>query len=72
MPVEMTQSERKAVLWLGEAWNAILECVADPQSRAEACAQIHQLQNLVLAQATIRSAPDLLRPPPPASPTSPL
>lgn len=53
-----------AVALLGEAWNAVLAAVADPQSRAEACTHIHQLQNLVLAQAAIRSAPDLLRQPP--------
>lgn len=59
----MTEAEINAVQALGHAWNAVLLAVPDAQSRVEACASIHQLQNLVLAQATIRNHPQLLRQP---------
>ena len=57
----LTDEERAAVEKLGEAWNAVLACVTDEQSRREACAGIHLVQNIVLAQPVIRSAPDFLR-----------
>lgn len=57
----MSDDERKAIVLLGQAWNALLACVSDPQSRQEACAAIHVAQNIVLAQPTIRSEPDFLR-----------
>lgn len=57
----MTPEEEAALRALAEAWNAMLLCVTDPQSRQEACAAIHVAQNIVLAQPTIRARPDLLR-----------
>lgn len=59
----MTNGERRAVELLAEAWNAILGCVHDSQSQREACASIHSLQHLVMAQATIRSDPHFFRAP---------
>lgn len=57
----MTDGEVAAIVALGEAWNAFLLCVEDEQARREACVAIHVVQNIVLAQPTIRSRPDILR-----------
>lgn len=57
----MTDDERTALVALAQAWNALLRAVPDARSRAEAAATMHQLQNLILAQPTIRANPDLLR-----------
>jgi hypothetical protein len=59
----MTDEERLAVRLLGEAWNAVLACVPDEQSRREACSAVHIVQNIVLAQATVRTEPGFLRQP---------
>ncbi len=67
----MNADESYAVAMVGHAWNALLKAVPDAASRAEACAAIHTLQNLVLAQATIRDHPHLLRQPLPLIPKGP-
>ena len=63
----MTDAEIRAVQLLGEAWNAVLDCVPDGQSQREACAAIHQVQHLVMAQSAIRANPDLFRSPLPST-----
>lgn len=60
---QLNEAERRAITLLAQAWNALLEAVPDAQQRREACADIHRLQHLVMAQPTIRSEPDFLRQP---------
>jgi len=52
----MTEAEKKAVLLLSEAWNALLECgVTGP----EPCAHLHALQHAVLARTAQRLHPEI-------------
>jgi len=54
----MNEAERKAVLLLGDAWNALLECgVTGP----EPCAHIHALQHAVMARTAQRLHPEIFR-----------
>ncbi|MBP2512241.1 MULTISPECIES: hypothetical protein [Sphingomonas] len=57
-PRSMTAAEKKAVLLLGDAWNALLECgVTGP----EPCAHIHALQHAVMARTAQRLHPEIFR-----------
>jgi len=54
----MTENEKRAVLLLADAWNAMVECgVAD----AESAAHIHALQHSVMACMARRSHPEIFR-----------
>ena len=54
----MTEAEKKAVLLLSEAWNALLECgVTGP----EPCAHLHALQHAVMARTAQRLHPEIFR-----------
>lgn len=64
--IELNADERRAVLLLGEAWNACVAALPLASDRQEACADIHRLQNRILAQPTLRSDPAFLRAPTPA------
>jgi hypothetical protein len=54
----MTEAEKKAVLLLGDAWNAMLACgVSGP----EPAAYIHALQHAVMARTAQRLHPEIFR-----------
>jgi hypothetical protein len=66
MTTEMlTDAEFQAVKDIARAWNAIIGITGDGQTRkadlAEACAHIHALHNMVLAQAAARCYPGQFR-----------
>lgn len=63
MDTTLNEAERKALVALAEAWNALCEAVPDIQQRQEACVDIHRLQRLVMIQPVIRGNPDILRGP---------
>jgi len=54
----MTEAEKKAVLLLSEAWNALLECGV---TGLEPCAYIHALQHAVMARTAQRLHPEIFR-----------
>lgn len=55
----MNEAEKKALESGAVAWNDFLMAVQDNQDRREACAAMHVIQNILMAQATRRAHPDL-------------
>lgn len=62
----LTEAERDLVSELGKCFNAFCRVTnheaARPADLAEVADKIHQLQDMVLAQAAARAYPDLYRP----------
>jgi len=54
----MSEDEKRAIVLLGEAWNAMIACKA---ATSETAAHIHDLQHAVMAKVAQRMHPEILR-----------